>query len=179
MKKSYLPGICLLVLVALLLWHSYDDGKPPNTTTPAPGPVSSDDGPPLPAVPQVAGGLQLTSFYSGDAAMRDIVRLHSNEFPLSEALIARYESEGSEATIWVSVSPDESEAALLMEAMVIKMPDSPVFTEKDPFEAAGKTIYVVTGMGMEHYYWQDGIYVWWLGVDAEDPKAVLDALLTD
>lgn len=179
MKRKHFYSAALIVLLVLLLWQSYGQTPAEQSSLPLPSPRSAANGPELPSLPEEAAGLLRVNFYSGEPAMRDIVRLHNSSFPMVEGLIAFYEGVSSEATVWVSVSPDEGEAAELMELMVTKMPDSPVFNEKETFEAAGNTIYYVTGMGMDHFYWLDQTYVYWLAVTAPAPLEVLQAFLTN
>lgn len=176
MKKTLF--VCILVILAgFSLWRAQNTPQDAGLPTPPPRPQPSASDKNLPALPDQAGSLTLATFYSGEAAIRDILKLHNSSFPLDEGLIARYESESGEATVWVSVSPDAEEASELMRLMVEKMPASQVFTEESTFEAGGKTVYYVTGMGMDHYYWQEGIYIYWVAVDGAEPLEVLAAFL--
>jgi hypothetical protein len=163
--------------ILLLLWRVWWPASPAQDKPPTPVPQASATGPALPALPPETAGLQLVSFYSGAAAMRDIVRLHNSNFPLAEGIIASYEGDAGEAILWISVSHNQEDADGLMSLMVEKMPDSPVFAEENVFTAADKTIYHVTGMGMEHYYWQDGIHIWWLATSVPQAEAVLQGFL--
>ena len=109
--------------------------------------------------------------------MREILKLHRNPFPLLDGLIAQY-SGAAEVTVWVSLSPTAAEAEMLMERMIETMPASTVFKEESIFPMEGQQIYHVTGMGMDHYYWLDGLYVYWLAVgEIPEPLAVLEAFM--
>jgi hypothetical protein len=180
MKRSYFFSLIVLVLLSLLLRFAMpsrpDTGR---TSLPAPAPPTISNGVALPELPPTVAGLPLVNFYSGEPAIRDILRLHNNDFPLLEGVIARYGEGDREATVWISVSPDEQEAALLMELMVTKMPESPVFSEEENFQAAGTTLYFVTGMGMNHYYWLDGLHVYWLAVGNDTGHDVVRAFIAD
>lgn len=164
----------LVVLFARLLW-------PPSQRKAAgpAGPAGNLSGAEekekaaLPKLPQRAGTLELAGFYSGPVAVEEILRLHNSQFPLSDALIARYDGPGADMTAWVSVSPSPAGAALLMGLMVEKMPTSPVFSEKEAFEARGITVHHVTGMGMDHYYFLDGHHVYWLAIRSQSSFEVL------
>ncbi|MDW7684316.1 MAG: hypothetical protein SCK29_09400 [Bacillota bacterium] len=177
MKRFYLPVIGLLLVLSLLLRFA-PGHRPEPANLPAPAPPEQSGGVLLPALPEMVAGLPLVNFYSGEAAMREITRLHNSDFPLEEGLIGRYGDGTSEAVVWISVSANTAEADRLMELMVTKMPDSPVFREEETFEAAGRTVYYVTGMGMDHYYWQDGIYIYWLAVDPPAGRGVTEAFFT-
>jgi hypothetical protein len=164
-----------MVIILLAVAVKYNGGSPPQSP-----PVSGNAetvAATLPELPRQVVQLELVSFYSGDAARRDILRLHNSQFPLADGIIGRYEHKASEMTVWVSVSATEEEAAELMDLMVTKMPASPVFQEKTTFEAEGMEIYHVIGMGMDHYYYLDGLYVYWLAVMDESPQAILKAFL--
>ncbi|EEG76901.1 hypothetical protein [Dethiobacter alkaliphilus] len=131
----------------------------------------------LPDLPQQTAEMELVDSYSGDRAMWEILRLHRNDFPLDDGVVAIYQGENAEGVLWVSVSPDVEEATKLMQLMVQELPTSDVFREEDVFEAAGKTIYYVTGMGKDHYYWHDDLYVYWLQIDSQDPISELNVFL--
>lgn len=142
-----------------------------------PKPEPADQVLQLPALPEQFADLQLVSSESGEAAMREILRLHRNPFPMLDGLIAQY-SGAAEVTVWVSLSPTVDEANALMERMVETMPASTVFKEESDFPLAGQQIYHVTGMGMDHYYWLDNLYVYWLAVaGTAEPLTVLEAFL--
>jgi len=178
LKKLILIILALfLAVLALLLAPSFL----PEATPAAPAPPAVGDtpaeAPKLPALPEQFADLQLVSSESGEAAMREILKLHRNPFPLLDGLIAQY-SGAAEVTVWVSLSPTVDEANMLMERMVETMPASTVFKEESVFPLEGRQIYHVTGMGMDHYYWLDGLFVYWLAVGAiDEPLTVLEAFL--
>jgi hypothetical protein len=150
---------------------------PASSPQPPAPPAAEREAPRLPQLPERFAGLQLVSSYSGPAAVRDILRLHRNEFPLLDGLIALYAGD-AEVTVWVSLSPTLEEAAELMRRMVETMPASTVFQEESVFTLEGRQVYHVTGMGMDHYYYLDGLYVYWLAVgETTAPREVLAAFL--
>ncbi|MBS4008831.1 MAG: hypothetical protein KGZ45_10485 [Clostridium sp.] len=175
LKKLILIILALfLAVIAFLLAPSL---LPQATTPTAPAPPAAGEAPRLPNLPEQFAGVQLVSSESGETAMREILKLHRNPFPLLDGLIAQY-SGATEVTVWVSLSPTADEAEMLMERMVETMPASTVFTEESVFPLEGKQIYHVTGMGMDHYYWLDGLYVYWVAIGAiDEPLTVLEALL--
>jgi hypothetical protein len=177
--RSYRVGLFILVFV-LLLAGVLLGARPflPAFLSPQAAPPAAErETLRLPVLPERFAGLQLVSSYSGPEAVRDILQLHRNEFPLLDGLIAQYAG-GAEVTVWVSLSPTVEEAAGLMQQMVETMPASTVFTEESVFTLEGRQIYHVTGMGMDHYYYHEGLYVYWLAIgETAAPKDVLAAFL--
>lgn len=170
----------LLLIIALLLAGVLLGARlfMPAASAPEPvaPPAAEREAPRLPELPERFAGLQLVSSYSGPAAVRDILRLHRNEFPLLDGLIAEYAGE-AEVTVWVSLSPTVEEAAGLMQQMVATMPASTVFQEESVFTLEGRQVYHVTGMGMDHFYYHEGLFVYWLAVRGHAPQDVLAAFL--
>lgn len=179
MKRKYMLAMAVLIIFGFVsrMYRAGMIHQPGPQAQEERQPATAEE-PALPLLPEKVAQLQLQTFYSGDAAMRDIVRLHNSRFPLADGLVAYYENEDSEMTVWVSVSANEEEARTLMRLMTEKMPASRVFAEKDVFETAGLTVHHVTGMNMDHYYWLDGIYVYWLAVMDPAPRDVLDGFFT-
>lgn len=178
--KTKYHRIGLLILFALLLAGVLLGARmfmPASSPEPVAPPAAEREAPGLPELPERFAGLQLVSSYSGPEAVRDILRLHRNEFPLLDGLIAQYAGE-AEVTVWVSLSPTVEDAAGLMQQMVATMPASTVFAEESSFTLEGRQVYHVTGMGMDHYYYHEGLYVYWLAVaGTQEPREVLAAFL--
>ncbi|MBT9167839.1 MAG: hypothetical protein DDT19_01182 [Syntrophomonadaceae bacterium] len=175
LKKTYILIILVLFLTALAFLLA--PSLLPEATPSAPAPPAAGEAPQLPTLPEQFAGLQLVSSESGEVAMQEILKLHRNPFPLLDGLIAKY-SGAAEVTVRVSLSPTIDEANMLMERMVETMPASTVFKEESVFPMEGQQIYHVTGMGMDHYYWLDGLYVYWLAVEkTTEPLAVLAAFI--
>ena len=172
-KLSVIALLLLLAALALTLGPSLL----PQAVPPPPATPTNGEAPRLPTLPEQFAGLQLVSSKSGEAAMWEILRLHRNPFPMVDGLIAQY-SGAAEVTVWVSLSPTVDEANMLMERMVETMPASTVFKEESVFPLAGQQIYHVTGMGMDHYYWLDNLYVYWLAIEGTaEPLTVLEAFI--
>jgi len=168
MPKKIMFIVLALLLAALTLLLAYFF---------LPTPAPADEALQLFTLPAQFADLQLVSSESGEAAMREILRLHRNPFPMVDGLIAQY-SGAAEVTVWVSLSPTLDEANMLMERMVETMPASTVFKEESVFPLAGQQIYHVTGMGMDHYYWLDNLYVYWLAIEGTaEPLTVLEAFI--
>ncbi len=174
------PYYILIAVILVTLAYSRFPGGEQNPPYRPPAVLPADNNSPLPPLPSQLGGASLASFYSGPGAVRDIIRLHRADFPLADGLIARYEGDSSEIYVWVSVSHAAEEAAELMRLMVEKMPASTVFTEKETFMAGDTEVYHVTGIGMDHYYWLEGLYVYWLAVTppGESSRDILISFVT-
>ena len=179
MKREYLLAVFIvLIAVGFMFFRPGEPEQIVQDTPPTSSPQdTAEESSSLPDLPQQTVEMALVSQYSGDAAMRDILALHHNDFPLEDGLIAHYQGDTARGTVWVSVSPDEAEAALLMQLMIQELPASPVFKEEDVFQLGDHTIYYVTGMGQDHYYWLDDIYVYWLAVTSENPIDELNVFL--
>lgn len=173
LKKIILVTVLILLIV---LANSLTPSLLPKTE-PEVVPSTPTEESQLPILPEQFVGLQLVSSKSGEAAMREILKLHRNPFPLLDGLIARY-SGAAEVTVWVSLSPTSDEAVMLIQQMIETMPASTVFKEESVFPMEGQQIYHVTGMSMDHYYWLDGLCVYWLAVEkTAAPLTVLEAFL--
>jgi len=178
--KIQLNRLTVFLLAALLLSAALLGAvflMPNLRPEPAAPPAAKPEAPQLPDLPERFAGVRLVSSYSGPEAVRDILRLHRNEFPLLDGLIATYAGD-AEVTVWVSLSPSYEEADYLMRRMVETMPASTVFQEEAVFTLDGRQVYHVTGMGMDHYYYLEGLYVYWLAIgETTAPQEVLAAFL--
>jgi len=112
-------------------------------------------------------GLPLNQAVYGPEAITGVIQLHGVDFPLEDAAIGSYGTQG-EITLWVSVEPDENTATKLMDLMTekINLGRSP-FTLPVVKEFNNTTVYVLEGLGQQHYYWQVGKLILWLAADHE------------
>jgi len=112
------------------------------------------------ALPTSLAGLARSDQMTGRAALAEIEHLHGKGFPLVDGAVARYG--GGTASVWVS----STWAPLLAERQVKAMTER-IAEGRSPFTPAGSrqvgdtTVYVLTGMGQVHYYFQlDGRVIW-------------------
>jgi hypothetical protein len=156
----FLAGFGLLFAGLFLL-------RAPDTTAagqPAAGPSSG--------LPDRLGRATATNVQTGQAAMSTIESLHGHGFALTDAAVAQYGG----ATVWVAQSRDEQGAADMTAAMQkrIAVTNSP-FTPEGTREIGSWLVYVLSGMGQAHFYWQAGDKVVWLAAPlAEAEQDVAD-----
>lgn len=116
-------------------------------------------------LPEELGGLPRIELKTGEAAVGEVRRLHGESFALTSAAFARYGS-GGEVTLWIAGASSEGEAAALVASMTtaIARGGSP-FSPGAPETIAGVTLYPLSGMGQEHFYFQSDRLVLWLAAD--------------
>ena len=113
--------------------------------------------------PASLAGLALTQAVTGQAALAEIERLHSRRFPLTDGAIAYYE--GELATVWISSTWLPFLAARQVAVMTERIAeDRSPFTLVDTIEVEDTPVYILTGMGQRHYYFQLDRRVIWLAV---------------
>ncbi len=119
-------------------------------------------------VPDALAGSPLSQLSTGEAAVAEVARLHGKDFPLTSGAMAVYGD--GEAMLWVSGTLLRWTAAEMVRAMEekIALGRSP-FTPTGTRDADGRTVYALTGMGQQHFYFQSGNLVVWLAAD--DPVA--------
>ncbi len=129
-------------------------------------------------LPDQIMGLQLTQANYGPEAVAEITRLHDQSFPLSSGAFGMYGGEGGMIMLWVTGTPVPFMASRMVGDMeeAIAESESP-FTPIGTQEINGRTVYVLKGMGQQHYYFQSETSVIWLAADhAFANKALAEAL---
>lgn len=103
---------------------------------------------------------------TGRAALADIERLHSTDIPMVDGAIAFYDD--GQAVLWISSTWLPLMAARQVEAMTERIAEgrSP-FTPAETRQIEGVSVYVLTGMGQVHYYFQLDRRVVWLAVSPQ------------
>lgn len=127
-------------------------------------------------VPDALAGVPLSAKITGEDALTEISRLHGKGFPLADGVMGVYG--GGWATVWASGTWLPVMAQKQVEAMTDRIAEgnSP-FNPTGTQEVGGTTIYVLTGMGQLHYYYQHKQQVIWLAVDSEIAETALHDLL--
>jgi hypothetical protein len=112
-------------------------------------------------VPSSLAGIPLSGQTTGQAALREITRLHSKDFPMIDGVVAHYGD--GQTNLWVSSTWLPIMAARQVEVMTNRIAEgrSP-FTPVDAREVERTTIYTLTGVGQTHYYFQLDRRVIWL-----------------
>jgi hypothetical protein len=122
-------------------------------------------------------GLSLNQAIFGPEAITGVIQLHGVDFPLEDAAIGQYGTQG-EITLWVSVEPEVTTATDLIDLMTEK-----INLGRSPFsfpvvKQFGDTpVYLLEGLGQQHYYWQAGHLVIWLAAEYEMADQVLKECL--
>ena len=124
------------------------------------------------SLPDSIAGLQITNYTTGAEAITEFADLHGQEFPVNFGAIGTYGSR--EITLWVAGAPSESIALEMTNSMREKIAqgNSP-FTPINEINDRNRKVYVLEGMGQQHFYFQSENLVIWLAVE---PAFADDAL---
>ncbi|HEU5300282.1 MAG TPA: hypothetical protein VFW08_12375 [bacterium] len=153
-----LAAVTAAIVVALLA----------NTSNPPSGQSAS----PGLRVPAALAGAPLASALRGPAAVDQVGRLHGMRIDVTDAVVARYGA----LTLWISASPTPLKASALLWRMNRRMAGGTrVFSDPQPRELRGRTVFGTSGMGQAHAYYQSGAAVLWLAA----PPAALDHALDE
>ena len=127
-------------------------------------------------LPDSLAGLPLSEQASGRVALAEIERLHGKGFPLVDGVVAGY-GEGA-LTVWVSSTWTSFLAGKQVTAVTDRIAEgrSP-FTPSGSRTVQGTTVFVLTGMGQAHYYFQLDRRVVWLAVSPPWAEQVLQELI--
>ncbi len=133
---------------------------------------------PQPApLPEKVAGLPLARHAFGAAAVEEINRMHSLQFPLVSGAVGEY-GEGKQAVIWASGAANTF-AAMRMNAEMtarIKEGDSP-FGLPVELTVEGRQVFALDGLGQKHYYFRSGSLLIWLAADEDIAKQALHEVL--
>ena len=90
---------------------------------------------------------------TGREALAAIETMHGKGFELKDAVVAHY----GEATVLLAQARDEAGATAMIDAMTTRLASgaSP-FTPAGKFRVGDRTVYMLSGLGQTHYYWQAG-----------------------
>lgn len=181
--KKILPALVITaVLIGVILMSvrnlpSRDEQVSPST--PPSQNASADDSGEL-NFPGDLQGFQLIQFVEGEAALADMVQLHGGvPIEAENGYIATYGNNSESFVLWITVSKNEEEAEYLLDIMDEKIPDSPVFTNRQEFETPNNTYYYVSGAGMENFYWYDENRVYWAGIQSENIMETLQLIINN
>ncbi len=121
-------------------------------------------------------GLSLNSSLAGKQALNELAQMHGTEFPLVDGWVGHYG--GGQATLWVAVSSDSTGATQLLASMRDKISwGNTPFTPVAELLDGNRTIYELSGLDQEHFYFRSGKLLIWLATDEEiAQKAIRDAV---
>jgi hypothetical protein len=127
------------------------------------------------SVPHALAGRRLANLETGEAAEREITRLHGRPVAVAEHLIAGY-GDPATITLYVSRYPSEDAARADLLAMSTAMADGVGPFAPIEFDGtAGGVRFRTTGLGLAHLFYRAGRAVVWL----QAPAADLDAAAAD
>jgi len=123
-------------------------------------------------LPERIAGLSITDRMTGVQAAENFVKLHNQEFLITSGVIGFYGNQ--QAIIWAAGTPFEFMAASMVNSMRDRIAEgnSP-FTPMNEYQIGGRTVYVLEGMGQDHFYFQSKNLIVWL---AADPSIADEAL---
>ena len=115
-------------------------------------------------VPEQVAGLPLTTKLTGTDATKEFSMLHNKQFPLTSGVVGIYGD--NQVAVWVGGAPLDFMATELVAAMRDKIaqgnsPFTPIAERQD----GARTVYVLEGMGQQHYYFQSKNLVIWLAAE--------------
>lgn len=130
-------------------------------------------------IPQSLGKLKLEKYVLGKTAKEMINQLHiSGDVTSDENEIGFYSSDTLKATLYVSKfkNPETTQQKLTQMLMKIAHGETP-FKLHNQANIAGKSIYIILGMGQSHYLYADKDKLIWLSVDFPVSIEALHSLL--
>lgn len=126
-------------------------------------------------VPQTLAGSPLVVSARGVGALREIARLHGKRIDATDAVVARYDNG---ITLWISQSPTALAASSLLWRMNRRMAGgTEVFSTPEPKQVHNRTVFVTTGLGQRHIYYQSERRVLWVAAPAPLAETAADELL--
>lgn len=178
MNKNHLFPVIIgvtFVLIAVLAWTLFlapvDNS---NTNTGYQSGELADNSPQATlTVPDQILGANKMQEQSGPSAIEAITQMHKTEIDVLNAYIITYAKSDAQITLWLSISPNEEEAEYLFRVMDEKVPDSQVFTGREPITLGGRDVIKVNGMGQEHFYWQEGTINYWVAIQGNGDRDAL------
>jgi hypothetical protein len=124
---------------------------------------------PLPALPEILGGLELKETVVGVKANKFLYRMHGAVTGSRNSVIGYYSLDKKNA-LYISAFTDDEQAAKALEKMVAKIKHSKAgFTPVTLDMQEGRSVYQTKGMGLHHFFYRtDNLILWW---QAEPEKA--------
>jgi hypothetical protein len=129
-------------------------------------------------LPDQLASLPRVNQIEGQHAVKALNRLHRTELNITAGAIGHYGAK-QEATLWVAGVPFQWMARKMVEQMdlLISQGESP-FHLVDKWSHEGHQVYELNGMGQQHYYFQSGRKVIWLGIDESFAEAGLAEIMS-
>lgn len=143
-------------------------------------PAQTETGSPSTLLPKSLAGLTLEDFYGGERAQKEIERLHGGKVTVKSGYVGYYRERdgGRSATFWISQADNEEEALTLFTRM-----EEGIAKGSTPFSTPQKasvpglealTVYFLTGMGQDHYFWVKKNLVIWVALGSFSKEVQLE-----
>lgn len=135
--------------------------------------------PPIPALPEVLGDLELKETVVGVKANKFLYRMHGAITGSRNSIIGYY-SLDKKNTLYISAFTDEEQASRALEKMVAKVKHTEAgFTPVALDKREGRPVYRTEGMGLHHFFYRkDNLILWWQA-EPEKAEEVLTCLLKE
>lgn len=132
-------------------------------------------------VPHKLGGLEiLGAATQGPEALTQMTRLHGKDVGLKDGYVSHYRSGAREAVLYVGQAQSADAAVELTERMrALIAPGGTPFQQLSQRTVEGRTVYRVTGMGAEHYFFSTGDKSVWLSVAGGGGDDILRAAIAE
>ena len=128
-------------------------------------------------LPNQLAGLSLFHETSGQTALAELVWLHGQEFQLNQGAVGSYGAH-NEITLYIAGTPFVFMAGRMINDMRDKITGSDTpFTPIAEMDNGKRSVYQLSGLGQEHYYFKSGNLVIWLAVDEDLAEAALSQAL--
>ena len=132
-------------------------------------------------MPKTVGEMHRIQLITGEAAQKEVDKLHGKTLQAEASAVARYSKAGDvgelrPAEVWLSQVSSEKEARRQTGLMVHKMYENPKSPFKNPMriEHNGQSVYRFSGMGQTHFIWFKGNLVYWVSSNAADTEMMLN-----
>ena len=135
--------------------------------------------PPIPALPEVLGDLELKETVVGVKANKFLYRMHGAITSSRNSIIGYYSLDKKNA-LYISAFTDDEQASRALEKMATKIEHSETgFTPVTLDKQEGKSVYRTRGIGLHHFlYRKDNLILWWQ-TEPERAEETLNCLLKE
>ena len=140
---------------------------------------SNKTAPPIPALPEVLGDLELKETVGGVKANKFLYRMHGAITGSRNSIIGYYSLDKKNA-LYISAFSDGEQASRALEKMLTRMERSEVgFTPVRLDKRKGRPVYLTRGMGLHHFFYRkDNLILWW-HAEPERAEETLTCLLKE
>ena len=135
--------------------------------------------PPIPALPEALGGLELKETVLGVKANKFLYRMHGAITGSRNSIIGYYSLDKKNA-LYISAFSDGEQASRALEKMLTRMERSEVgFTPVRLDKRKGRPVYLTRGMKLHHFFYRkDNLILWW-HAEPERAEETLTCLLKE